>query len=82
MTGEEQIEDKREDAGDTEKIRGLIKEGNDLLKILNTSVTNKFRDQPAALAEWQNASHIHRRHRKGDDKKDGDDPAAPTPPAK
>ena len=82
VTGEEQIEDKREDAGDTEKIRGLIKEGNDLLKILNTSVTNKFRDQPATLAEWQTASHIRRRRRKGDDKKDGGDPAAPTPPAK
>ncbi len=81
-TGDEQDEDQREDAGDTEKIRGLIKEGKALLGTLDTSVTNKFRDQPAILAEWQTASHVRRRNRKGDDKKDGTDPAAPTPPAK
>ncbi|MFZ4766717.1 MAG: hypothetical protein ACOYMN_17330 [Roseimicrobium sp.] len=46
VTGEEQDEDKREAAGDTEKIRGLIKEGNDLLKILNTSVRNKSAISP------------------------------------
>lgn len=76
-TGEEQIEDKREAAGSTAEIRRLIQEGKDLLKVLNTSVPNKFRDQPAILAEWQTASHIRRRNRKGDDKKDGSDPAAP-----
>jgi hypothetical protein len=53
-----------------------------LLATLGTSVTNKFRDQPAILAEWQTASHNRRRRRKGDDKKDGGDPAAPTPSAK
>jgi hypothetical protein len=83
VTGDEQIEDKREDVGDTAEIRTLIQEGSDLLKILNTSVTNKFRDQPTILAEWQTASHIRRRRRKGDDKKedkkddDGADPAVP-----
>lgn len=81
-TGDEQDEDKREAAGETEKIRGLIKEGKTLLGTLDTSVTNKFRDQPAILAEWQTASHIRRRSRKADDKKDGTDPATPTPPAK
>jgi|GEM_PF-811748 len=82
VTGEEQDEDKREAVGDTEKIRVLIQEGSDLLKILNTSVRNKFRDQPTILAEWQTASHVRRRNRKGDDKKDSTDPAVPTPPAK
>jgi hypothetical protein len=81
-TGEEQDEDRREAAGDTEKIRGLIKEGKALLTTLDTSVTNKFRDQPAILAEWQTASHIRRRTRKSDGNKDGTDPATPTPPAK
>jgi len=81
-TAEDQDEDRREDAGDTEKIRGLIKEGKALLTTLDTSVRNKFRDQPTILAEWQTASHVRRRNRKGDDKKDGTDPATPTPPAK
>lgn len=80
-SGEEQDEDKREASGGTEKIRGLIKEGKALLTTLDTSVTNKFRDQPAILAEWQTASHVRRRSRKGEDKKDGSDPAAPMPPA-
>jgi hypothetical protein len=81
-TGEEQIEDKREAVGSTAEVRRLIQEGKDLLKVLNTAVPNKFRDQPAILAEWQTASHVRRRNRKGDDKKDGTDPAASTPPAK
>jgi hypothetical protein len=80
-SGEEQDEDKREASGGTEKIRGLIKEGKALLTTLDTSVTNKFRDQPAILAEWQTASHVRRRIRKGEDKKDGSDPAAPMPSA-
>jgi len=80
-SGEEQDADKREASGGTEKIRGLVKEGKALLTTLDTSVTNKFRDQPAILAEWQTASHIRRRSRKGEDKKDGNDPAAPPPPA-
>lgn len=76
-TGEKQIEDKREAAASTAEVRRLIQEGKDLLKVLNTAVPNKFRDQPAILAEWQTASHVRRRNRKSDDKKDGADPAAP-----
>ena len=78
-TGEEQIEDKRESAGSTAEVRRLIQEGKDLLKVLTTAVPNKFRDQPTILAEWQTASHVRRRNRKGDDKKA---PADPAPPAK
>lgn len=82
QSSEEQDEDKREAAGSTAEVRRLIQEGKDLLKILNTAVPNKFRDQPAILAEWQTASHVRRRNRKGDGKKESPDPAAPTPPAK
>jgi hypothetical protein len=80
-TGEEQIEDKREAVGSTAEVRRLIQEGKDLLKVLNTAVPNKFRDQPTILAEWQTASHVRRRNRKSDDKNKVADPAAPTPPA-
>jgi len=79
-TGEDQDEDRREDAGDTEKIRGLIKEGKALLDTLDTSVTNKFRNQPTILAEWQTASHIRRRNRKSTNE-NNNSPATPTPPA-
>ena len=75
-TGEKQIEDKREAVSSTTEVRRLIQEGKDLLKVLNTAVPSKFRDQPAILTEWQTASHIRRRRCKGGDKNDGGDPAA------
>lgn len=71
------VEDKREAAGSTAEIRRLIQEGKDLLKVLNTAVPNKLRDQPAILAEWQTASHVRRRNRKAEDKTDGGNPATP-----
>ncbi len=66
-TSEDQKEDKREAAGENEKLRSLIREGKELLFRLNTSVRNRFRNQPAILAEWQTASHVRRQRRKTDD---------------
>ena len=54
--------------------RGLIAEGRTLLKRLDTSVRNRFRDQPEVLAEWRTAARVHRTTR-------GTAPETPAPVA-
>jgi len=42
--------------GETAATRAQIREARDLIADLNTSVRNKFRNNPAILAEWSTAS--------------------------
>ena len=56
----EQTDDRHEDIGDNARNRALVKEARDLIKSLGTSVKNRFRRDPAILAEWATASRIHR----------------------
>jgi hypothetical protein len=70
--GAEQTDDKIEDIGDTVRTRGLIAEAREVIGSLNTSVRNRFRQEPDILAEWRTASRIHRTG--------GGGPSEPTPP--
>ncbi len=71
--GAEQTDDKIEDIGDTVRNRGLIQEARAVISSLNTSVRNRFRQEPDVLAEWRTASRIHRTGGSGPDEE-------PTPP--
>jgi hypothetical protein len=57
---DDQAEDRQDATGDTARIRALVREGRDLLKRLDTSVRNRFRNDPEVLAEWRTAARIHR----------------------
>ena len=70
--GAEQTDDKIEDIGDTVRTRNLIQEAREVLATLNTSVRNRFRQEPDIVAEWRTASRIHRTG--------GPAPEEPTPP--
>ena len=72
----EQTDDRIEDIGDNARNRALVKEARDLIKSLNTSVKNRFRRDPALLAEWATASRIHRTGGRGPD-----ETLPPSPPA-
>jgi hypothetical protein len=65
----EQTDDRIEDIGDNARNRALVKEARDLIKSLGTSAKNRFRRDPAILAEWTTASRLphppHRRQRSG-----------------
>ena len=56
----EQIDDRTGDAGETALTRTQVKQARELIADLNVSVRNKFRTDPAILAEWSTASRIHR----------------------
>lgn len=56
----EQNDDYLDAVGDTAKLRDQLKEGRQLIKTLDTSVTNRFRQNPEVLAQWLTASHIER----------------------
>lgn len=56
----EQTDDRIADIGDNARNRELVKEARDLIKSLGTSAKNRFRRDPAILAEWTTASCIHR----------------------
>ncbi len=49
-----------EDIGDTARTRELIQAARKAIGSLNTSVRNRFRQEPDILAEWRTASRIHR----------------------
>ena len=55
-----QAGDRQSSTGGTARHRGLVAEGRTLLKRLDTSVRNRFRDQPEILAEWRTAARVHR----------------------
>jgi hypothetical protein len=67
-------------SGTTARIRGLIKEGRELLKTLDTSVTNRFRRDPEVLAEWKTAARIHRGPRSARPEPVTDPTPTPAPP--
>jgi hypothetical protein len=56
----EQTDDRTGDAGETALTRTQVKQARELIADLNVSVRNKFRTDPAILAEWSTASRIHR----------------------
>lgn len=58
--GGEQDDDAQESSGTTARVRALIKEARNLLKSLDTSVTNQFRRDPEIMAQWKTAARIHR----------------------
>lgn len=62
--GGEQDDDEQEASGDTARIRALIKEARELLKSLDTSVTNRFGRDPEIMAQWKAAARIHRAPRR------------------
>ena len=72
--GAEQTDDKIGDIGGTVRTRSLIAEAREVIGSLNTSVRNRFRQQPDIFAEWRTASRIHRTGGGGQE-----DPA-PVPP--
>ena len=71
----EQAGDRIGDIGGTAETAGQISEARKLIKALNTSVRNKFRNDPVVLAKWSAASRIHRTSSRNP----GNPP--PTPPA-
>jgi multidrug efflux pump subunit AcrB len=72
----DQAADLRDAVGGTARVRELIQEGRELIRALDASVKNRFRDDPSLLAEWQTASHIRRRNRKAEE--DQPTPVRPT----
>lgn len=75
---DEQTDDRMEDVGETAENRALVKEARELIKSLNTSVSNRFRRDSVILAEWATASRIHRT---GGNNDDSDETPPPAPPA-
>src|SRR5215813_6866078 len=49
----------------TASLDATVERGIKAVQRLNAIVRNKFRDDPAALAAWESASHVERRSRTG-----------------
>ncbi|MES2708417.1 MAG: hypothetical protein V4726_17620 [Verrucomicrobiota bacterium] len=77
---EEQTDDLLSATGDTARNRGLIAEGRDLLKRLDTSVRNRFRHNAEVLAQWRAAARIHRPARPEAPPATAPDPVTPAAP--
>jgi hypothetical protein len=60
----DQTDDAMEATGETARVRALIQQGREILKRLDTSVRNRFRNDSQILAEWRTASRIPRRGEK------------------
>lgn len=65
---------RQEATGDTARVRGLIQEARNLMKVLDASVRNQFRDSDEILAAWRTAARIHRAPA-------SDEPAPPAAPS-
>lgn len=63
----EQTDDRLDDVGETALTRAQVKQARELIADLNVSVRNKFKTNPAILAEWSTASRIHRTGRSAPD---------------
>ncbi len=72
----EQTDDRIGDIGGTAGTAGQIRKARKLIKALNTSVRNKFRNDPVVLAKWFAASRIHRTSSRNP----GNPPPAPPAP--
>lgn len=71
---DDQMNHRQSSTGTTARVRELMVEARDLLKTLDASVKNRFRDQAEVLAAWRTAARIHRPNR------DAAVPASPLPP--
>lgn len=73
-----------EQTGATAALAAALKQERDTVRQLDAIVRNQFRNDPAALAAWESASHIESGPKKTDDGEDDDgnnDNEPPAPPA-
>lgn len=65
----------------TAALAAALKQERDIVRQLDAIIRNTFRDDPAALAAWDSASHIESGPKKAAAGEDADNNAPPAPPA-